>query len=531
MSDASQPSAWMALASCARAGHGARARRGSGLPAFAQVSPDQASADPVPSEAPAADEPQPSILASEDTDRDRVYVHGRRVVTSVATIDATNAPQTVNVIAGEILQEQGVTSLEQALRNVPGITTQIGEGGVMSGDQFFIRGISAKNDIFTDGLRDFGVYTRDSFNYGQVEVFKGPSASAFGRGAAGGGINTTSKTPFAEIGGSAQITAGDAEHLRITADWNQDFGDGMAGRIAAMTHEGGNTGRDHVYSERWGVAPSFAFGLDSPTTVSIAYLHQDESKLTDYGIPVVTVGGIGRPVTDFGVASSNFYGYRADMDETTVDTVTVRLLHEATDWLTLTSDVRWGNYQRYARFTPAGCAGVCVTNLTDGDPATIPLATPGGPGPWDQDTQGVQNISAAHITAPLGGLRSELMVGFDAAWQHNDRNQYAYIGTRATSSTCSTPCSPMAFRPRPRPRTSATQPRAMSASSPTSASGSTTNGRSSAACAGAPMRSTRTPRRSTRRQLQRRACRAGAGRHLLHARVVATPTSSPRRSA
>jgi outer membrane receptor for monomeric catechols len=184
-------------------------------------------ADPVPSEAPAADEPQPSILASEDTDRDRVYVHGRRVVTSVATIDATNAPQTVNVISGEILQEQGVTSLEQALRNVPGITTQIGEGGVMSGDQFFIRGISAKNDIFTDGLRDFGVYTRDSFNYGQVEVFKGPSASAFGRGAAGGGINTTSKTPFAEIGGSAQITAGDAEHLRITADWNQDFGNGM----------------------------------------------------------------------------------------------------------------------------------------------------------------------------------------------------------------------------------------------------------------------------------------------------------------
>ncbi len=407
----------------------------SGLPAFAQVSheqisPEQASADPVPAEAPSADEPQPSTRDSDNPDRDRVYVHGRRVVTSVATIDATSAPQTVNIISGEILQEQGVTSLEQALRNVPGITTQIGEGGVMSGDQFFIRGISAKNDIFTDGLRDFGVYTRDSFNYGQVEVFKGPSASAFGRGAAGGGINTTSKTPFAETGGSAQITAGDAEHLRITADWNQDFGNGMAGRIAAMTHEGGNTGRDHVYSERWGVAPSFAFGLDSPTSVSIAYLHQDESKLTDYGIPVASVGGVGRPVTDFGVSPSNFYGYRADVDETTVDTVTVRLRHEANSWLTLTSDVRWGNYQRYARFTPPGCNATCVTALTDNDPATVPLATPGGPGPYDQDTQGVQNITAAHITAPLGGLRSELTVGFDAAWQHNDRNQYAYIGTR-----------------------------------------------------------------------------------------------------
>ncbi len=397
-----------------------------GLPAFAQVS-----AGPAPADAPAADEPQPAAqAAAQEADRDRVYVHGRRVVSSVAAINVEDAPQTVNIISGEILQEQGVTSLEQALRNVPGITTQIGEGGVMSGDQFFIRGISAKNDIFTDGLRDFGVYTRDSFNYGQVEVFKGPSAAAFGRGAAGGGINTSSKTPYTETGGSAQISIGDADHLRVTADWNQDFGNGMAGRIAAMTHEGGNTGRDHIYSERWGVAPSFAFGLGTPTTVSVAYLHQDESKLTDYGIPVVTVGGVGRPVTDFGVDPSNFYGYRADVDETTVDTVTVRLRHEANDWLTLTSDVRWGFYQRYARFTPAGCSGVCATNLTDGDPATVPLATPGGPGPWDQDTQGVQNVTAAHITAPLGGLRSELTVGFDAAWQHNDRNQHAYIGTR-----------------------------------------------------------------------------------------------------
>ncbi len=403
----------------------------SGLPAFAQIA-----ANTVPAEAPATDAPQqtsgPHAEEEQDSQRDRVYVHGRRVVTSIATINVEDAPQTVNVISGEILQEQGVTSLEQALRNVPGITTQIGEGGVMSGDQFFIRGISAKNDIFTDGLRDFGVYTRDAFNYGQVEVFKGPSASAFGRGAAGGGINTTSKTPYAETAGSAQISAGDADHLRITADWNQDFGNGMAGRIAAMTHEGGNTGRDHVYSERWGVAPSFAFGLGSPTIVSIAYLHQDESKLTDYGIPVATVGGIGRPVTDFGVSPSNFYGYRADVDETTVDTVTVRLRHEATSWLTLTSDTRWGAYQRYARFTPASCNATCVIALTDNDPATVPVATPGGPGPWDQDTQGVQNISAAHITAPLGGLRSELTVGLDAAWQHNDRNQYAYGGTRAS---------------------------------------------------------------------------------------------------
>ncbi len=398
------------------------------LPAHAQSAPEAVDA------APAADDDEPQAggrAATTNEERDRVYVLGRRVQSSVATVNVEDAPQVVNVISEETLQEQGVASLEQALRNVPGITTQIGEGGVMSGDQFFIRGLSAKNDIFTDGLRDFGVYTRDSFNYGQVEVFKGPSASAFGRGAAGGGINTSSKTPFADTSGSVNLSAGDAGYARLTADWNQNIGDGMAARIAVMAHHNENTGRDHIYSDRWGVAPSFAFGLDSPTTVTIAYLHQDEEKLTDYGIPVVTVNNVGRPVTDFGVRSSNFYGYRADVDETTVDTITVRLRHEANDWLTLTSDTRWGYYQRFARFTPVGCSGVCVTNLTDGNPATVPVGTPGGPGPWDQDTQGVQNITAASITAPLFGLRSELLVGTDVTWQHNDRNQYQYGGTRA----------------------------------------------------------------------------------------------------
>jgi catecholate siderophore receptor len=397
-----------------------------GLSAHAQTA-----ADPAPA-APAADEPQQTRADGLDPERDRVYVHGRRVASTIATVDVEEVPQTVNVISGEILQEQGVTSLEQALRNVPGITTQIGEGGVMSGDQFFIRGISAKNDIFTDGLRDFGVYTRDSFNYGQVEVFKGPSASAFGRGAAGGGINTSSKTPYQDIGGSATIAGGDAGYFRATGDWNQTLGDGMAARIAVMVHHNENTGRDHVYSDRWGVAPSFAFGLGSPTTFSVAWLHQDEEKLTDYGIPVATVGGVGRPVTDFGVSPSNFYGFRADIDETTVDTLTARLRHEANSWLTITSDTRLGAYQRYARFTPASCNATCVAALTDNDPATIPVATPGGPGPWDQDTHGVQNITALHVTAPLFGLRSELTTGVDAAWQHNDRNQYAYATTRPT---------------------------------------------------------------------------------------------------
>ena len=40
-----------------------------------------------------------------------------------------DTPQTVNVIPQQVLHEQGVTTLQEALKNVPGITLNSGEGG------------------------------------------------------------------------------------------------------------------------------------------------------------------------------------------------------------------------------------------------------------------------------------------------------------------------------------------------------------------------------------------------------------------
>ena len=115
------------------------------------------------------------------------------------------------------MEEQGATTLRDVLRNVAGITFQAGEGGVPAGDQLSIRGFSARTDIFVDGVRDFGGYSRDSFNLEQVEVAKGPASSLAGRGSTGGAINLVSKAPHltpiadATIGvGTAELSAHDA---------------------------------------------------------------------------------------------------------------------------------------------------------------------------------------------------------------------------------------------------------------------------------------------------------------------------------
>ncbi len=124
---------------------------------------------------------------------------------SVLQSTVQDTPQAISIITNAQLKAQGINTLEGALRNVPGITIAIGEGGTLSGDQFKIRGFDAKDDVYVDGLRDFGSYTRDSFNYEEVQVLKGPSGAMFGRGTTGGAINTISKQPkladFADVDG------------------------------------------------------------------------------------------------------------------------------------------------------------------------------------------------------------------------------------------------------------------------------------------------------------------------------------------
>jgi catecholate siderophore receptor len=87
--------------------------------------------------------------------------------------------QSITVIPQFVLKDEGVTTLRDTLRNVPGISLAAGEAGAQ-GDNLTIRGFTARNDIFLDGIRDFGSYFRDTFNYEQVERSKGRPASSLG---------------------------------------------------------------------------------------------------------------------------------------------------------------------------------------------------------------------------------------------------------------------------------------------------------------------------------------------------------------
>jgi len=277
-------------------------------------------------------------------------------------------PQTIEVIPRAVIEQQAVTTLSDALRNVPGITLQAGEGGGASntaGDMFNLRGFNASNSIFVDGVRDDGLISRDVYNVEQVEVFMGPTGTDVGRGTAAGYVNLQSKTPTLNSSTSAFFSYGSSDQKRLTVDFDQRLPLGEPGswlsrsaiRLNGLWQEGGVPGRDNVVTqERQAFAPSFALGIGSPTRVTVSAQVMRQDNLPDYGIPgaawdeeplAPTTVIAARPVD-----STNYYGSVGfDYDNASQDSYTGRIEHDVNARLTLRNQTRYQRAERDAVIT------------------------------------------------------------------------------------------------------------------------------------------------------------------------------------
>lgn len=283
-----------------------------------------------------------------------------------------DTPQTITVIKKEVLQEQGATTLTEALRNTPGITFQMGENGNTStGDAVFLRGYDASGSIFMDGARDVGTYTRDMYNIESVEVVKGPTSADIGRSAPTGYINLVSKVPQATnfFAGSASFGSGDQK--RVTADLNRALNtEGtMAFRINAMVQDSGVPGRDWVKNKSWGIAPSLAFGLNTPTRVILQHQHLEQRNRPDGGLPTVGLSGYylsqlsARGGNGPEVDTSNYYGYKSDHDNVDADMFTARFEHDFSPTVKLRNLTRWGRTEQDLVLTAPFSSGPLTPNV------------------------------------------------------------------------------------------------------------------------------------------------------------------------
>lgn len=279
------------------------------------------------------------------------------------TAPLVDTPQSVAVIPKEVFNQQGAASLADVLGNTPGITFLAGEGGHVSGSNSFVmRGFDISGNIFIDGVRDNGNYSRDIYNLEQVEVVKGPAGDN-GRGSASGYINLATKAPRAENFGSATASFGfdgysSVERFRSTLDFNHSLESqvkGAALRVNALWQDGGVAGRDYAEKNTWGIAPSLALGLGTPTRVTLGYQHNEHDDRPDYGALAGSLAGTATAVRPAGpVDRSRFYGLLEDYDRVDVDVATARVEHDLAPTIRISNYTRFANTDRQAIYTVPG---------------------------------------------------------------------------------------------------------------------------------------------------------------------------------
>ncbi|OLL32616.1 catecholate siderophore receptor Fiu [Burkholderia sp. SRS-W-2-2016] len=336
------------------------------------------------------------------------------------TQSVKDSTQNITIVPRQVMREQQATTLTEALRNVPGAGTfYAGENGSTStGDSIYMRGIDTSNSIFIDGIRDINTTYRDMFNTEQVEVIKGPSGSDYGRSAPSGSINLVSKQPTLGNSFDASVSGGTNNYWRSTVDWNRQLNDTSAFRLNVMGHKNDVAGRDEADYQRWGVAPSLAFGLNSPTTVYLDYMHVKQNNTPDGGVPTIGLPGYSAPSSAFAALNTapkvdtyNYYGTASDFDNSTTDMATLRIEHKIGANTVLRNTTRWQQVKQDYMLSSFMLAATSLTASNPADLSTYMMAR--SPNLRDSNNRLITNQTNVTSEFSTGPLRHDVSAGFE----------------------------------------------------------------------------------------------------------------------
>ena len=379
-----------------------------------------------------ADQPDGKLEEIVVTEQKRPHERIDRSQISKLTESLRDTPQSIATLSRETLDERGVESLNDALRNVPGITLGAGEFS-WQGNNPSIRGFNARDDMYLDGMRDFGSYPRDPFNLEAVEVLLGPSSVLFGRGSTGGAINQVSKRPTREPGTELSLNVGSDETVRGTLDLDRPvalLGDGAAFRLNALAHRGEVADRDGAKTERFGLAPSLALELGDASELTLSYFKQTSDDRPDYGLPWLN----GKPAP---VRRANFYGFDSDYLKTDAGVFTAALAHEIDNGMHLDAQIRYADYTRESRITEP-LVTQAVTPATPLDQISVYRYVFLG----ESDETLLTGQAAFTLELETGPMTHTIVTGLEIA-RETSAPQFAFgIGVPGTSLLTPTPAEP-----------------------------------------------------------------------------------------
>ncbi len=226
-------------------------------------------------------------------------------------------PQSVTVITRQLLDDQNIRSLDDALRATPGVLVQNNSSFERT---YFSRGFEV-DTVQYDGVptvRGSGfAISPDLAAYDRVEVLRGPAGLFTGAGQPGGTVNLVRKRPLAYRQSSAQVTAGRWDAYRGDVDLNLPLNDSgtVRGRLVAA-HEDRQFFYDRASTKRSLVYGIVEADLGPRTTLGLGFNYEKNDMVPMYAaLPRYTNGAdIGLPRH----TNLNAAWARTDVESTTV---------------------------------------------------------------------------------------------------------------------------------------------------------------------------------------------------------------------
>ena len=226
------------------------------------------------------------VIATGEGEDDDYFVPN---VTSATRTDTPilNTPQAVQIVPEKVLEDQQVIRLDEALRNVSGVTF----GGTDLGRnlQFNIRGFE-QAPILRDGFRQFGAdIVPETANLEQVEVLKGPASVLYGEIEPGGLINLVTKKPIAEPFYKIETQFGNRSFISPSIDFSGPLTkDGnVLYRLNALYRSSDDIQDVDENIERFYISPVVTWKIGKNTDLNFELEYLNEDRPPSFGVPAI----------------------------------------------------------------------------------------------------------------------------------------------------------------------------------------------------------------------------------------------------
>ncbi|MEH1838005.1 MAG: TonB-dependent siderophore receptor [Nostoc sp.] len=227
-------------------------------------------------------------------------------------------PQSIQVIPQQVIKDQQIIRISDAVRNVSGVTLQGGFAGLV--DNYNIRGFSTYNNL-RDGFFSEGSFTlTNPTNIERIEVLKGPASVLYGQFEPGGVVNYVTKKPLDYPYYSAELTAGSFSTYRPSLDFSGPLNSDKSILYRLnVAYQNSGSFVDFLNEKFFSIAPALTFKFGDATTLMFQYEYLNADRTFYDGlVPDPNV---------FKVPTNRFLGEPGDYDSVQSHIINLTLNH------------------------------------------------------------------------------------------------------------------------------------------------------------------------------------------------------------